>query len=369
MPLDYKARRKTFIGDAQSSNTHHSYVIRRPAFMHPQSHSAVLRHAATNATADSEDPIQLASTSTHPDDEPSFAQLTGQQTSTSSQPRETLANPIAEKRRFELFIDLTWAGIIANIAEDFSHGAFEPESTISIGRAFTASIVLTLIAWRLWKFLQVFMSTYATNDIIERAFVVWFLILALIYGNNAPYFFAEKDQTDTAVIVYLIAKGSLLCLETAYAFFIPGLRKSVLLRWILTGPLSAFWIACFFVGYPTKAGFAITAVTLEFIAASIMTSPWLGHHFKLGGELHPEIDVDHWVERLRDFFIIILGEGVVNFIRNSPLGPGVTWKMGTGIIALAIFYFLVNIYFNGDQSRNYVHAVKRAWWRTDIWLL
>ena len=35
-------------------------------------------------------------------------------------------------------------------------------------------------------------------------------------------------------------------------------------------------------------------------------------------------DADHWVERIQDFFIIILGEGVLNLIKGSPLGRGIT---------------------------------------------
>ena len=350
------------VEDAQSSEFHHNYLIRKPAFVTTKSTSTTLPLTSLTSTNQSGETFWAAHANGN--GIPS-GQTTGDPASLLN--RESLANPVAEKRRFELFLDLTWAGIIANIAEIYAHGALEAESETSIGRVLDSSIILTLIAWQLWKYLQIFMSTYATNDIIERSFVFWYLILALIFGNNAPYYFAEKDQHNTAVVAFLIAKGSLLALESVYAIFIPGLRRSVAFRWIVAAPLVACWVGSILVEYPEKAGFAFLAVALDFLLTNLVSTPWMERF--LHDKTQAEIDVDHWVERLRDFFIIILGEGVINFIRQSPLGGGLTWKTGSGIMALALFYILVALYFNGDQSRNYIHAVKRAWWRRNIWFL
>ena len=79
-------------------------------------------------------------------------------------------------------------------------------------------------------------------------------------------------------------------------------------------------------------------------------------------------DADHWVERIQDFYIIILGEGVLSLIKGSPLGHGITDQAGTGVCALLAYYVLSGFYFNGDQSRRYVHAVRRTWWRKLLWL-
>lgn len=124
-----------------------------------------------------------------------------------------------------------------------------------------------MIAWRMWKFLHDFMSKYATNDFIERSFIFWYLILAVLYGNNAPFLFAprDQDQSNSAIAVYLIAKGSLVGLESIYAIFIPALRRHVLLRLAVALPLSGPWVGAFFVGYPTKAGLIFLGVVLQFL--------------------------------------------------------------------------------------------------------
>ncbi|KAG8525239.1 uncharacterized protein KY384_008883 [Bacidia gigantensis] len=274
--------------------------------------------------------------------------------------------PRPEKRRFELFIDLLWAGIVGNIAFNFASEAYDEDSEVTVGRALLNSIVLVLIAWRLWKFLQDFMSKYATNDLIERAFVFWYLILGLLFGNNAPYLFAPRPEQDNiCIVIYLIAKASLLGLEIVYAFFIPALRRSTIIRGVFVGPLSALWLAALFVSYPGKIGLCFAAVSAEFVYTTVLSTPW-GIRFLKEDDMVPH-DLDHWVERIRDFFIIILGEGVLSFVRESPAERGLNQKAGTAVTALAIYYALLNIYFNGDQSRHYVHAVKRTWWRNNLW--
>jgi low temperature requirement protein LtrA len=80
-------------------------------------------------------------------------------------------------------------------------------------------------------------------------------------------------------------------------------------------------------------------------------------------------DVDHWVERHEGFFIIILGEGVFRLIDGSPSGLGLNAQTGTVLQAFLIYYVLHWLYFNGDQSLEYVHALKRTWWKPVMWQL
>lgn len=63
-------------------------------------------------------------------------------------------------------------GIIGNLADSFSEEAFSEELDTSVGRAVGNFILVFVTAWRLWKFLQIFMSKYHTNDLVERLFIV-----------------------------------------------------------------------------------------------------------------------------------------------------------------------------------------------------
>ena len=268
--------------------------------------------------------------------------------------------------RFELFIDLVWVGIIGNLADHFKDQAYSPDTTDTVGRAVTEFIILFLLAWRMWKFLQDYMSKYRTNDLVERAFVVWALVLAMGYGNNAPYLFDDTDPSELPVTIYLIYKGSLFLVEGYYAMHLPHIRRRVMLQSALSVPILGLWIATYYYRYPRRAALAIAAVALEYWTASFIETPLAARLIR--DERKEILNTDHWVERMQDFFIIILGEGVLNLIRGSPLGRGITAQAAAGICALWIYYILSCLFFNGDSSRRYIHAMRRTWWRRVIWL-
>ena len=269
--------------------------------------------------------------------------------------------------RFELFIDLIWVGIISNLAEHFSDQAFGPDSSLSIGEAMFEFIILFLIAWRIWKDLQEFMTKYHTNDLVERLFVVWIIILAMLYGNNAPFLLDTHAPSNVPIIVFLVILASFIVIEAAYSVYLPSLRRELLLRVAFSIAILGLWIpATFVITFPTRAGLVYAAISVEFLAAAFLDTPMAEQLLKKD---HSEnFDPDHWVERIQDFFIIILGEGVMSLIKGSPLGRGITARAGSGVQVLMTFYVLCGFYFSGDQSRRYVHAVRRTWWRKLLWL-
>ena len=267
--------------------------------------------------------------------------------------------------RFELFIDLIWVGIVGNIADHFSEQAYGPESVNSTGRAIFEFIVLFLLAWRFWMYLQQFMSKYHTHDVLESVWIIWALILAMMYGNNAPYLFDNDVRYSLAISLYLVFKASLLVIEAYYSLHLPHLRKRVILQTALSMPLLGLWLPAYWFYYPTKAALIFCAVTLEYWAAAVLDVPWAQRF--LQDDRKEIINWDHWIERLQDFYIIILGDGVLLLVKGSPLGSGITAEAGAGVSALWVYYVLSCLFFNGDLSRRYVHAVRRTWWRGILW--
>jgi len=96
----------------------------------------------------------------------------------------------------------------------------------------------------------------------------------------------------------------------------------------------------------------------ESLIPLLIESP-LGQRF-LKSKGRKAIDADHFTDRYQSFFLIIVGEGVFLIIKNGPLGYGVTDRYGAGANALIIYYLLAMIYFNGDQSKRYIHSIKRT---------
>ena len=210
------------------------------------------------------------------------------------------------------------------------------------------------------------MSKYRTNDLIERMFVVWALILAMGYGNNAIYLFADEDASSLSISIYLVFKGSMLLIEAYYSMHIPYIRRRIIAQSALGIPVLAAWLPSYWLKYPTRAALVFTAVIVEYWAAAAIETPLADRFLK--DDRKEIFNTDHWVERLQDFYIIILGEGVLNLIRGSPLGKNITPKAGAGVSALWVYYILTCLFFNGDSSRKYIHATRRTWWRKVIWL-
>lgn len=340
-------RRSTVLVDAEESHHKRHALFKRPRIAEPPSEGTSFQlsnNLPTHHVTSNESAVSTASQSA------------------------PIYNPIVEKRRFELFIDLIWVGIIGQLSETFSEDAYSPESDASTGQALGNFIITFLIAWRMWKFLQEFMNKYATNDMIESWFTLWILVLAMLYGNNAKYLFARDDSQDNiALAIYLIARVSFLAIEAVYALFITSLRRPLMARGIAAAPVIAIWAGSFWVSYPAKAVMLLIAVVAEFSIQALLTTPYFEHFFR--EENARPTDQDHWVERIRDFFIIILGENVLNLIRGNPLGRGLSKHCGTGIVALGIYYSLSGLYFNRDHARRFIHPVKRQWWRAEAWLL
>jgi len=74
--------------------------------------------------------------------------------------------------RLDLFVDLIWVGIIANLSATFSEQAFSPDSGVDIGLSIIEFILLFLPIWRVWDSLRSYTSHYYLDDFVQRLFMV-----------------------------------------------------------------------------------------------------------------------------------------------------------------------------------------------------
>ncbi|TVY87012.1 hypothetical protein LAWI1_G008108 [Lachnellula willkommii] len=233
--------------------------------------------------------------------------------------------------------------VVANLSATFSGQAFT-DSGVGIGPAILEFMLLFVPIWRTWDHLRAFCINFFVDDILQRNFIVWILVLSVLYGINAPFAFDAQGEG---------------------AFFTPFLRRQTLFKFCAMLFSSALWIAAIFVHYPAKIGLLIAANAIEhpvdiFLASPIADS-WLTPGWKRSTH------IDHYVERHEGFFIIILGEGVFRLIEGSPSGWGLNERTGTVILALIMYYLLHWLYFNGDHTKQFVHALRRTWWKPVLW--
>ena len=177
-PASHVRRNTNIENNVETTPFAHKYLFKRPVVkehhVSSYSNSISLQHTRSSHTG-----------FTIPEDEEENEASNGR-----------IDNPMVEKRRFELFIDLIWVGIIGNLvsrpikmhllcfssigfggfravhkpsrpstkgiqdprsgmltrisqqAEHFSDQAFSSDSTFSIGQAVAEFVILFLIAWR-----------------------------------------------------------------------------------------------------------------------------------------------------------------------------------------------------------------------------
>lgn len=282
----------------------------------------------------------LTGTSSHSSfGEPKITRETTENSASSFRDSEERSSDNLRKQlsRLDLFVDLVWVGIIANISSTFSEVAFsgEPDAT---GTAVLEFILLFLPIWRLWDSLRVYCVNYYTEDANS---------LTLLIG------------------IYLVARASFLLAQLAQSIFLPFLWRLFWFKLVICCVASAFWMAAIYVDYPGKLGLLVVGNVIEHPVGIFLLSPTADRLLTPG--MKRIVHTDHYVERYEGFFIIILGEGVVRLIEGSPSGMAITSRSGTVLTALLMYYILHWLYFNGDRTKVFVHALRRTWWKPVLW--
>lgn len=211
--------------------------------------------------------------------------------------------------RIDLFVDLIWVGIIANLSDAFGEQAFK-ESGVSGGVAIAQFILLFLPIWRIWDSLRDYTTNYYLDDILQRFFLVWILVLAVVYGVNAPFAYSANDGPNSLTLlitVFLIAKGSFLVAQFVHAIFAPFLRRQFLFDLVSTVLISGLFVGAIWTPYPGKI-VLLALGNVEQPIGLFMASP-TGDRLLVSKGFKRKPDVERHVARYEGFFIIILGEG------------------------------------------------------------
>ncbi|KAI9844783.1 MAG: hypothetical protein M1838_002039 [Thelocarpon superellum] len=335
----------------------HSYLFRRPRVLQYHQRGREVRYVETK-TGDSvqwKRATGATPSSTAPDH------------SSSDDSGEGL---VKQREHIDLFIDLTFVGIVSNLSEHFNTQIFysdasETGASAPIARAMMEFVVLFISTWRLWNYLRRFVSSFFQDDIFQRFFYFWILMLVLVWGNNAPYAIGGGPGGTVALVVFLVARASFLIAEAGYSWFIPWLWPQLLLTLGLNVPAAALWIGAIRADDWLRIGLLMGALVAELVATAMIASPLLDRLLNDGRKISH--DAEHYAVRLEAFFIVILGEGVMLLAKGSPLGQGISYMTGSGTMALSIFFGIYMLYFRGDYSRNYVQAMRHSWWKDSLW--
>lgn len=271
-----------------------------------------------------------------------------------------------ERERLDLFVDLIWVGIIGNLSEVYSSLAFRPEQP-NAALAFLVFILVFLPSWRIWDSMREFLNNYYMDDMVQRAFTFWILVLSVFYGNQLAYLTEDIDAVKTWLIsAYLVVLGSFLAIEMVYSIFIVWLRKLVFFQWVLRMPSVGLWIAAINLKEWRAIGPIVGAIVWEYIVPLLIDSTLTDKLTPV--EYRKALDINHFQSRLSSFFIIILGEGVLQLVKDGPLGRGLDDTTGAMVWVLLIYYEYSFLYFNRDGSQKFIPAATHRGRKTLAWV-
>lgn len=271
------------------------------------------------------------------------------------------------RERLDLFIDLIWVGIISNLSEVYSNLYFDPEQ--ARGTAALVFVLTFLPSWRIWNILREFMSNFYMDDILQRLFVFWILVLSVFYGNNLAYLTEDiPDIKIYCISIYLFIRCSFFIMEMVYSIWIPWLRRLMLVGFVLMLPITGLWVSAIYINGVKAVAPIACALVWEYFMPVVLEQPRVAK-LLIPSEYYKAIDPHHTTSRFSSFYVITLGEGVLQLISRGPLGIGISGTAGTSVWGLCLYFLLAFLYFNRDQSKTVIPAVRRRGWRVIIWIL
>jgi hypothetical protein len=154
--------------------------------------------------------------------------------------------------RFELFLDLLYVGIVANLAKSTTEDA--------TGLSLLKYLLLFMPAWQIWSDLRDFMNYYYNNDLSQKFFVLWILCLLVVYANNASHVLDSTGMTGLVVGAYVLARCSIIGLIFLYTFFIPEHRAQMRVYFFMVLAICALWLAVIWIS--VRAKIAVAAICI-----------------------------------------------------------------------------------------------------------
>lgn len=255
--------------------------------------------------------------------------------------------------KLELFLDLVYVGIAANLASNAVSGAD--------GVSFLKFLLVFIPPWTIWSDLKDFMNYYFNDDVIQRCYVVWILALLITYDNNCEFVDDLEDNTAilTCVVCYFLARITLSGLLWFYSLYIHEHRVQMRLYGTSLIITSSVWF--FILLIKSNWGKCIFAAIMFILEQSIFclsVHPWFKK--KLGLEYSTALNIEHEDERFQGFVIIAIGEFLYSLVADSPLRYGWNSKLAKGFALLIDSFIFLGIYLHKDGCLKATHALRRS---------
>ncbi|RVX69833.1 hypothetical protein B0A52_05667 [Exophiala mesophila] len=263
--------------------------------------------------------------------------------------------------RFELFFDLLYVAIIANLADDLAETPTR-ENLVKFILVFTP-------AWNAWADAKEYANNYFNDDMLQRAGVIWIMTLLVIYGNNAVYVAQDLGALRATVGSYMVLRFSQICFYavSSVASHHHRAQNRAYFALMLVGICIWIPLLCENVSDHAKIVAAVVAILYEDASYVISFGPWVSRWLKL--DYSSAVDIDHENDRYTAFTILVLGEFTYAILVGSPARGGLNLNVLRAIMTLVIAFNFNSMYVYCDGAVDGTHPIRRAVWSTFAWLL
>ncbi|KAK6205184.1 bacterial low temperature requirement A protein-domain-containing protein [Scheffersomyces amazonensis] len=252
--------------------------------------------------------------------------------------------------KLELFLDLLYVGIVANLASDATEHAG--------GIALLKYIMLFIPAYMVWSDVKDATNYYYNEDLSQKTYMFWIFCLLTMFANSHYDVTVDRKGAAYTIVPYIFCRISLAIFLLFYSFFIPELKFQQRTYATLIFITCCLWIPVIFISNRAKIGLGFAIMILENLSFVIPHHPWFKK--KLGLKTSTALNIEHEVERYGTFVTIAIGEFLMKIGSNGSLGVGFSLKFLRGIFLLVIAYILFWLYNYGSTTKKAVHALRRS---------
>ncbi|KAJ6511361.1 hypothetical protein C8R47DRAFT_1296231 [Mycena vitilis] len=176
-----------------------------------------------------------------------------------------------QSSRFELFFDLLFIGMVHQISE----AAAEQPTGIGF-----AKYILTFVpAFSIWGDVRDIANQFANDDVTQRAYILWIMVLLVGYSNNASAIEYGKPETglESGVLTedsltsmrwtlgfFVVAKLSKVALSLIYSLFLPLSRAPLILSTLNAIPTTILFLVAMFTPLHVTIALVSIGIALDY---------------------------------------------------------------------------------------------------------
>lgn len=260
--------------------------------------------------------------------------------------------------KIELFLDLIYVGIIANVAGDACENAS--------WQALVKYILVFIPYWTVWADIKDFTNYYYNEDLSQKLYLLWILVLLVTSVNSQSKVLELRKAAAFTIVPYILCRVSLAISLLFYSLFVPEHRPQQRLYSVFLFITSCVWIPVIFVDTTAKIIISAVAIALEQLTFCIVFHPITKRILKI--TTSTALNIEHEVDRMAAFYTVAIGEFLTKISAELPIGVGFTSIYPRGILYLIIAYIIFWLYDRAGTSRKAVHPLRHSAFRAVTWI-